>query len=312
MIGSLITISFILFASSLCGVYNNSHDTIRNNCFGSSNIDHVILGDIGSTQNAITPSTSIDYSISSVLYDQGYYLGVTGAEFPILFRSDDAIDSLNPYISNLSIGDIYTSISSTGGYLDYVIDTDYSTFADGYCFNPFLYQSLSLTFDNIGNDLHIIYLDFSDSGFLSVVLSFLYTFDSGSFNQNITFSASSLVPVPVYSNSSVLVTHLSALTSSLTAIYYDDLNVAGPTFEDGYIDSGVDAYSGYENGYSDGLDDANQPWTLVDGFTDVLGIVLNAFFIFLSLDVFGIELSYIFAILLGVVMIVWILKLVRG
>lgn len=88
-------------------------------------------------------------------------------------------------------------------------------------------------------------------------------------------------------------------------------------YNDGY-DEGYDngystgGYLGYENGYADGVDVSNQANTLLRGVSTILGALLNAVFIFLNFEVFGISLASILSIMLGLVMLVWILKLIRG
>jgi len=78
------------------------------------------------------------------------------------------------------------------------------------------------------------------------------------------------------------------------------------------LESGIKVSTAYSMGISDGLDLANQAWTLQDGFEDVAGMFINIVLLFASFKIFGVSLMDLLVLLVSVVLIVWILKMVRG
>ena len=89
----------------------------------------------------------------------------------------------------------------------------------------------------------------------------------------------------------------TAGTSYIDAWYLQDLGVSAA------YDAGVDA------GYVQGQDDAD---LLVTGFSAMVGILVNFVLMIANLEVLGVSLMGIFAVIILITGIVWTLKLIRG
>jgi hypothetical protein len=92
----------------------------------------------------------------------------------------------------------------------------------------------------------------------------------------------------------------------LDAWYLQDLGVSSA------YDAGVDAGEliGYDDGYADGL--GNNPNVLLNGFQAMVGILVNFVLMIVNLEVFGVSIIDIFAVVVLFTGIVWVLKLIRG
>jgi hypothetical protein len=87
-----------------------------------------------------------------------------------------------------------------------------------------------------------------------------------------------------------------------TLLYFDAWYLLDLGVSDAY-DAGVDA------GYILGQDDAD---LLVTGFQAMVGILVNFILMIANLEVFGISLTGILAIVILFAGVVWTLKLIRG
>jgi hypothetical protein len=88
--------------------------------------------------------------------------------------------------------------------------------------------------------------------------------------------------------------------------YLQDLGVSAA------YNAGFDAgeITGYDVGYATGL--GNNPNILLNGFQAMVGILVNFFLMIVNLEVFGVSISSVFAIIVIFVGIIWTLKIIRG
>jgi hypothetical protein len=156
-------------------------------------------------------------------------------------------------------------------------------------------------FDNETNKDYVLYLDLSSTSSTDRTL----TFDTNGIIYNTGFGDNDYYIggprlyrfyIPSFSNVKVYAPNISS-TYYADAWYLLDLGVS-----DAY-DAGVDA------GYIQGQDDAD---LLVTGFQAMVGILVNFALMIANLEVFGISLMGIFAIVVLFAGIVWTLKLIRG
>lgn len=100
---------------------------------------------------------------------------------------------------------------------------------------------------------------------------------------------------------------------SYTSIeFYYEYSVNSRYFDAWYLkDLGLSAayQAGVDAGYIQGQDEAN---LLVTGFSAMVGILVNFVLMIVNLEVFGVSLMGIFAIIVLFTGIVWFLKLIRG
>jgi hypothetical protein len=154
-----------------------------------------------------------------------------------------------------------------------------------------------LNFNNQTNKNYLLYLDLSSS-----VVTQYADYIINNYNNIVpVLVKTSLIQIYVPSYSEVKiqykVTYSGALATYVDAWYLLDLGIS-----DAY-DAGVDA------GYIQGQDDAD---LLVTGFQAMVGILVNFALMIANLEVFGISLMGIFAIVVLFAGIVWTLKLIRG
>lgn len=157
-----------------------------------------------------------------------------------------------------------------------------------------------ISFQNNTNKDYRLFLDFSSNGGLRLyplyILEQLIT--NGNSNEAITIQQFGLVRmvIPAYSNF-VIKSFTSSDPYYFDAWYLQDLGVSAA------YEAGVD------DGYIQGQNEAD---LLVTGFSAMVGILVNFVLMIVNLEVFGVSLMGIFAIIVLFTGIVWFLKLIRG
>lgn len=330
----MFNVVLLTLATFISGFYTNSHDTIRNNRDCAIGSDNHILRDPSIVQNALTPPLTYDEYLGrfwcetedDFVYSTSDYYdpmeGTVDVPLPFVF-----VNGATPYynLSNFVLESSFTfdmKLYSPDNVIQSIGGSNFGVYMDntyvGKGATGTSVAKLELIFSNTSNKVMQVWLDCSSNSSDRVFYP-LTSYNGGSeLSQNFAYvSKASLYSFYVTPNTTYKMRFVGTSNVYLDGLYYRSLGDATSYttgYDDGYGDGvdSIDQDAIFDNGYATGLDDANQPWTLVDGLTDVLGVGLNAMFIFLSLDVFGIELSYIFSILLGLVMLFWILKIVRG
>jgi hypothetical protein len=112
--------------------------------------------------------------------------------------------------------------------------------------------------------------------------------------------------LPSYSYVEFYTENNASNANYLDAWYLQDLGVSD-AYNAGY---GIGETDGYSSGYSDGLN--NNPNILLNGFQAMVGILVNFVLMIVNLEVFGVSIMGIFAIVVLFTGIVWTLKLIRG
>lgn len=170
-------------------------------------------------------------------------------------------------------------------------------------------SKVGLEFVNSGVYDYRIHVDLSASGG-SRTYSYQYSSVSSGLSmvdlETTTATHTSLDVLVVPAGTSL--TYYNSATSSavlLTAIYYEQLQTSTAI-------SNNDDDDFYDAGLADGFDKELDGFTLLNGFESVVGIVLNVFFVVLGVEILGISLLDIFAVVFAVVGVIWILKLIRG
>jgi hypothetical protein len=161
-----------------------------------------------------------------------------------------------------------------------------------------------LQFDNQTNKDYVLYLDLSSS---PTGVGYQYYINSiiASAAQSIDLGAQNTYFIPAYST--VLLRSFSTSSARyFDAWYLKDLGQSAA------YNAGVDAgeITGFDNGYAAGL--GNNPNILLNGFQAMVGILVNFFLMILNLEVFGVSLMSMFAILAFFVGLIWFLKILRG
>lgn len=329
MIGSLFSALLITLATALGGVYTNSHGYVSNTCSDFAGFDHGFHWTPG-YETALTPPASYDYAVMPLwsqdlddfAWGSSYHYDTQEGKLDDYIHFD-FITATDTYLADtILFQEQHGHVSATMSFQLPTSDFNYSYANDDYyaglgaigsddinsssirwqiTFINTSTHDYKLIFDvssNLSNAGHFIENKNYDTGSI-ISRSVNYLYISSLYNNELTLPAFSIIEIS---------TQLTTVQRFLDAFYIKDLGL-NPAYGAG-LDDGYD--NGYDNGYLGGLDDANQPWTLMDGLQTLLGAGLNSIFIFLSLDFFGIELSTILAILLGGIMLIWVLKLLRG
>jgi hypothetical protein len=167
-----------------------------------------------------------------------------------------------------------------------------------------------LTFNNQTNKNYSLFIDASSNTLLSSNYQNLYIINSvsyPSYSNHVRALSSSLIIFYIPSYTTVTIQRLSTSSEEyLDAWYLQDLGLSAS------YDAGFDAgeIDGYINGYAAGL--TNNPNILLNGFQAMVGILVNFFLMIVNLEVFGVSISSVFAIIVIFVGIIWTLKIIRG
>jgi hypothetical protein len=104
--------------------------------------------------------------------------------------------------------------------------------------------------------------------------------------------------------------------ANATAVRYFDAWYLQDLGESASFDAGrvLGNSLGYEEGYLDGYDDGlgNNPNVLINGFSAMVGILVNFMLLILNLEAFGISILSVFGVLAFFVGVIWFFKLLRG
>jgi hypothetical protein len=259
---------------------------------------------------ALTPPSSYDYAYKwNTTESEWNIIGTTGSSLQIYSRTSDGAyfnyTTTRTLISGLNVTMTFNRsntdwFSSLGGYEpgQSKIGSN-NTVGDGFIKNTFI-------FNNQTNNDYYLYFDVNSTGSAAYYAN-LYNdyivgnefYDDG-FNYIAEWSLyRQLIPAKY------TFTLQTANTSSaryFDAWYLKDLGTS-TAFNLGYLDGEAD-------GYAQGL--GNNPNILLNGFTAMIGILVNFFLMIVNLQVFGISALNIFSIVVVFVGIVWILKIIRG
>jgi hypothetical protein len=124
-------------------------------------------------------------------------------------------------------------------------------------------------------------------------------------NSTVHFSSLTTYFIPSYTDVIIRV-------GSTSAVYYFDAWYLRDLGESDAYNAGFDAgeITGYDDGYAVGI--GNNPNILLNGFQAMVGILVNFFLMIVNLEVFGVSISSVFAIIVIFVGIIWTLKIIRG
>jgi hypothetical protein len=165
-------------------------------------------------------------------------------------------------------------------------------------------NKVNITINNQTNKKYILWIDYSSN---PNTYGFNYIIDGNEISFLSFFNSANLLDlyVPSY-------TQISFQSVSTSAAYYFDAWYLKDLGVSASYDAGVDAGEliGYDNGYADGL--GNNPNVLLNGFQAMVGILVNFVLMIVNLEVFGVSIIDIFAIVVLFTGIVWVLKLIRG
>jgi len=166
-----------------------------------------------------------------------------------------------------------------------------------------------LQFDNNTTGDYRVSIDISTT---NASATYNYQYKSLSTNTNLrelestTLSSSVQNLFIVPAGTSLYLEAASASTARyLDAVYYERIATTTAITENDDDDF-------YDAGVQDGFDKTLDGFTLLNGFESIVGILINTAFVILSVEVLGISLFDLFAVLIAVVGVVWILKLIRG
>jgi hypothetical protein len=257
-------------------------------------------------------SFDINYRYNSV-DDDTFGLGTTSwpTYFPTYTRTADGVY----YNYSTTIDNSDTSILPLGLEITMIFNRSNSlwySFGGGYLPDEnkigsdstvgSIINKVSLTFDNQTNKDYRLFYDFSSSPSDRFYTYSVNTIKYGTFD-TLYFSRSSLYSI--YISSYSIVSFNVPIRSS--AEYFDAWYLKDLGVNNAY-DAGYEV--GEDDGYADGL--GNNPNVLLSGFQAMVGILVNFMLMIFNLEVFGVSISSIFAILALFVGVIWILKIVRG
>jgi hypothetical protein len=260
-------------------------------------------------------SFDINYRYNSV-DDDTFGLGTTSwpTYFPTYTRTADGVY----YNYSLTIDNSDTSILPLGLEITMTFNRSNSlwySFGGGYLPDNTkigsdnsvgsIADKLVLTFNNQTNKDYRLSVDFSSTTSQTTFLNLFYNIQYN-YNSGLLFTtALRTFYIPSF-------TQLDLKASATNAAYYFDAWYLQDLGQSDSYDIGY--YDGYDQGdlegYADGL--GNNPNILLNGFQAMVGILINIMLMILNLEVFGVSISSIFAILALFVGVIWILKIVRG
>jgi hypothetical protein len=278
------------------------------------------------TEAALTAPTSYDYAFRSITSGGNNFFIYedkinTITSIPLFTRTTDStyfnyshdfLDGQHSNTSNFYLPDglnvqmtfnrsntSWTDASPYSGYYptDTKIGSDNSVGS--------ITNKVNLKFDNQTNKNYNIIFDFSSTGngiFGPLITYNLETSYYLSFIQSTTLYK---VLLPAYYNIEVYFS-TTAGPRYFDAWYLQDLGVSAA------YDAGINDSDAYSIGFAAGFDAITAPNTLLNGFQAMVGILVNFFLMIVNLEVFGVSISSVFAIIVIFVGIIWTLKIIRG
>jgi hypothetical protein len=159
-------------------------------------------------------------------------------------------------------------------------------------------------FDNQTNKDYLLYFDIlSTSG---PVADFIFEYNSNQIqtyfsNIRLTNSNMKIIYLPSYTNLTLYTVPVVG-ERYFDAWYLQDLGISA-SYQEGYD-------LGETEGYADGL--GNNPNVLLNGFSAMVGILVNFMLLILNLEAFGISILSVFGVLAFFVGVIWFFKLLRG
>jgi hypothetical protein len=189
--------------------------------------------------------------------------------------------------------------ASSAGYTGYYA-TDTKIGSDATVGSVF--KKVAIEFSNQTNKDYRLFLDISSAGAREVYISYLQGVDRVYFNKTF-MSHTTLREINVFSyNTTKIEFESTSSTMYLDAWYLRDLG------ESASWQAGIS--QGYIDGYDDGL--GNNPNVLINGFSAMVGILVNFMLLILNLEAFGISILSVFGVLAFFVGVIWFFKLLRG
>jgi hypothetical protein len=266
------------------------------------------------TEAALTAPTSYTYSYYwNTIENEWAITGTTSNSWQIYTRTADGIYYNYTTTRTLTTGlDVTMTFnrsntdwfSSFGGYEpgESKIGSDNTVGSVSDKFN--------LSFQNNTNKDYYLYIDLSSIG--SGDRNYILTYNSFIVSNNTTDRFFFVAPssfLKLYLPSYVDITFSNVNSSNsyyFDAWYLQDLGES-PAYNAGFDAGEID---GYNDGYAAGL--GNNPNILLNGFQAMVGILVNFFLMIVNLEVFGVSISSVFAIIVIFVGIIWTLKIIRG
>jgi hypothetical protein len=165
-------------------------------------------------------------------------------------------------------------------------------------------------FSNQTNKDYLLFFDISSSPSFNVynaILNSQSINNQNSLRFQINTSATLIqLYIPSFSTFQFSQWDLQNISYYFDAWYLRDLGV-NTSYNNGFD---LGQAQGYNDGYSDGLN--NNPNILLNGFQAMVGILVNFVLMIVNLEVFGVSILDLFAIVVLFTGIVWVLKLIRG
>jgi hypothetical protein len=165
-------------------------------------------------------------------------------------------------------------------------------------------RKVSINLINQTNKNYLFYLDISSSGFENwQILYNSIDFQQSAATNRVYFNRSimQIIYIPSFTNIEIYRETASTATY-FDAWYLEDLGVSA-SYQEGYD-------NGQLEGYVDGL--GNNPNVLLNGFSAMVGILVNFMLLILNLEAFGISILSVFGVLAFFVGVIWFFKLLRG
>jgi hypothetical protein len=258
---------------------------------------------------ALTPPASWDYKYTKEPSFYEYKLSdTTGAILtPAYTRTADGVyynyETTFSVITGLQITQTFNRSNTSwigGGTSYYPIDTKIgSNNTVGSISSKLLFS-----FNNQTNNHYRLFIDISSTPIFSNIWSISYPD---------LFTGSSPV-IDTYFTGRFMVLYIP----SITRINFTSLNTSNPVYLDAWYleDLGISAsyQEGYLDGETDGYQDGlnNNPNILLNGFSAMVGILVNFMLLIFNLEAFGISILSVFGVLAFFVGVIWFFKLLRG
>jgi hypothetical protein len=167
-------------------------------------------------------------------------------------------------------------------------------------------NKIDMIFDNQTPKDYILLLDISSTTNNSTIQDYIFTYNTRTYEVYGT--------VVRLNSSSMKQIYIPAFTQfqfqrfgTSSAVYFDAWYLQDIGFNNAY-DYGIE--TGFDNGYAAGL--GNNPNVLLNGFSAMIGILVNFMLLILNLEAFGISILSVFGVLAFFVGVIWFFKLLRG